>query len=114
VPLIEICALPQPTGVEIEPVLQAVTAAVSDAIPCRREAVWATWRSIDGGYAMGESVANEQPRDSHAVIVHVYANRPPDAIERLSGAIEEVLTGALSLEPGNVFVTVQPVFNAPG
>jgi hypothetical protein len=62
---------------------------------------------------MGDSVAEAQPRDSHAVILHVYAKRPPDAIERLCSAIEEVLTGALSLEPGNVFVTVQPVFNAP-
>jgi hypothetical protein len=112
-PLIEICALPSPDGVDIARALEAVTAAVSAAAPCRRDAVWATWRSLDSGYAVGDAVAVEQPRDTHAPIVHVYANRPPDAIERICAALEDALSRELNLEPGNVFITVQPVFAAP-
>jgi hypothetical protein len=108
VPLIEICSLPPREGVDTARVLQALTAAVAEAIPCRREAVWATWRTLDVGYAVGDSVERQQPRETHAPVVHVYANRPADAVDRACEAIEAVLTDELSLAP--VFVTVQPVF----
>ena len=111
-PLIEICALPQANDVDVPRVLQAVTAAVSEAIPCRREAVWVTWRPLDG-YAVGDGLAGAQPTDTHAPVVHLYANRPADAIERACDAIESVLVNELSLAEGNVFVTVQPVYALP-
>ena len=90
-----------------------MSTAVSDAIPCPREAVWTTWRSIDGGYAVGDIVTREQPRETHAPVVHLYANRPKEAIDRICDAIEAVLTRELSLASGNVFITFQPVFAAP-
>ena len=111
-PLIEICALPQPDQVDVPRVLEAVTAAVSEAIPCRREAVWVTWRPLDG-YAVGDTLAAAQSPDTHAPVVHLYANRPADAIERACSAIETVLVNELSLADGNVFVTVQPVYALP-
>lgn len=111
-PLIEICALPQADDVDVPLVLQAVTDAVSEAIPCRREAVWVTWRPLDG-YAVGDSIADAQPAETHAPVVHVYANRPANAVERTCNAIEAVLARELSLADGNVFITVQPVFALP-
>ena len=109
-PLIEVCALAPKDGVDVSETLRAITLAVSEAIPCRRDAVWATWRTIDGGYAVGEAVAYEQQLETHAPIVHVYARRPPDAIERICAAVEEVLTTRLSLPASKVFITVQAVF----
>jgi hypothetical protein len=110
VPLIEIHALPPTREVDVAGILRAVSSEVAAAIPCRLEAVWTTWRTLDGGYAVGKDVAAVQPEADHPPIVHVYANRPRDAIERARDAIESVLCRELSLAEGNVFVTVQPVF----
>ena len=111
-PLIEVCALPQDAPVDIGSVLRTLNEAVAAAVPCRPEAVWTTWRTLDR-YAVGADVATRQPRETHAPIVHVYLNRPPDAVERACAVIEDVLARELRLAPGNVFVTVQPVFAPP-
>jgi hypothetical protein len=110
VPLIEISALP--TGADVDPgqVMRKLNRAVAEAVPCRLDAVWATWRWLDAGYAVGDAVADRQPESGHAPIVHVYVNRPPDAVERICHVIEDVVTRELSIAPDNVFVTVQPVF----
>ena len=111
-PLIEICALPPPGGIDVSNVLRVLTLAVSDALSCPPHAVWTTWRSIDG-YAVGDVVAREQPQETHAPVVHLYANRPPEAIDAVCDVIEEVLSRELSLPRENIFVTFQPVFAAP-
>jgi hypothetical protein len=113
VPLIEICALPPRGDTDVGRVLQLLNRAVADAVPCRLDAVWTTWRSLGAGYAVGDAVADRQQADSHAPIVHVYLNRPRDAVDRVRDVIEEVLVRELSLAAGNVFVTVQPVFLPP-
>jgi len=41
--------------------------------------------------------------------VHVYPHRSVAETERAVTAIERILAARLGLEPGNVFVTVQPV-----
>ena len=112
-PLIEICALPPDAAVDVAAVLRRLNEAVAAAVPCRPDAVWTTWRSLDGGYAVGSDAVRQQPSDTHGPIVHVYLNRPPDAVERACAVIEDVLARQLGLAPGNVFVTVQPVFASP-
>ena len=108
-PLIEILALPQPDGVDVEAVTRALNQAVATAIPCRLEAVWTTWRVIDGAYVVGDAVAGLQPAGTHAPIVHIYLRRTPEEVERAVAAIERLLASELALDEGNVFVTVQPV-----
>jgi len=107
-PLIEVVALPQPEAVDIEQVLRRLTGAVADVLPARPEGVWATWTTA-AAYAVGPEVARRQPAQTHDPVVHVYHQRPPDAVERMCKAIEDVLCRELSLPPGNVFITVQPV-----
>jgi hypothetical protein len=113
VPLIEIRALPWVDRARLADVARTLNREVAAAIPCRLDAVWTTWRSLDG-YAVGDVVAEQQPEESHAPVVHLYVNRPPDAVERICEVIEEVLCRELPLAAGNVFITVQPVFSLPG
>lgn len=107
-PVIEISALPQPDDVDIDHVLRTLTLAVADVLPARPEGVWTTWRTVTA-YAVGPTVVRLQPARSHDPIVHVYHQRPPDAVERMCKVITDVLCRELSLPEGNVFITVQPV-----
>jgi hypothetical protein len=107
-PLIEVAALPQPDGVDIDQVLRTLTLAVAEALPARPEGVWTTWTTVLA-YAVGPAVAHQQPAQSHDPIVHIYHQRPPDAVERMCQVITDVLCRELSLPAGNVFITVQPV-----
>jgi len=106
-PLIEILALPQPASVDIDAVLRRLTLSVAEVLPARPEGVWTTWRTIDA-YAVGTQVSHQQPPNSHDPIVHIYHQRPADAVERMCEAIKTVLCQDLGLPEGNVFITVQP------
>jgi hypothetical protein len=108
-PLVEIDALPQPPSIDPSVLVRELNGAIAEAIPCAIDAVWTVWRTVSGPYAVGDRVAFEQVPDSHAVIAHVYIRRTPEQTARVVDAIERVLTRELSLAPGNVFVTVQPV-----
>jgi len=112
VPLIEIHILPLGRAVELDGVAQRINAAVAAALGARVDATWTTWRTLDG-YAVGPAVADEQPAASHPPIVHVYARRSVEELDRICDVVEAVLVEELGLDPGNVFITVQPVF-APG
>jgi phenylpyruvate tautomerase PptA (4-oxalocrotonate tautomerase family) len=107
VPLIEIHALRPTEGVDR--VLGRVSAEVAAVLGARPEAVWVTWSTIDGGYAVGGDIRAEQPQSSHAPIVHVHARRTAAEVEAMCEAIERVLVEELGLADGNVFVTVAPV-----
>jgi phenylpyruvate tautomerase PptA (4-oxalocrotonate tautomerase family) len=108
-PLIEIDALPQPPDVDTAEVTRELNRAVAAALGCRLDAVWTVWRTMTGPYARGEDVGFEQGRDTHGPIVHVYHHRAPEEVALVVETIERVLARELSLAPGNVFVTVQPV-----
>ena len=108
-PLIEIHALPGEGRGSVERVLRRVTADVAAALGARAEGVWATWSTIDGGYAVGGDVAHEQRPRSHAPVVHVHARRTAGEVDAICAAVERALADELGLEPGNVFVTVAPV-----
>jgi len=109
-PLIEIRALPQPASVDVERVVRRVARDVTAALGARPDAVWVTWSTIDGPYAVGADVRTEQPAGTHAPLVHVYARRTTTELEAIGSAVEAALVEELSLERGNVFVTVQPVW----
>lgn len=108
-PLIEIDALELPVHVDTGAIVVELNRAVADAIPCRLDAVWTVWRTISGPYARGADARDEMGRETHGPIAHVYLRRTPEETARVVETIEGVLTRALSLAPGNVFVTVQPV-----
>jgi hypothetical protein len=111
-PLIEIQALP---GHATHPadVARAVNQAVAAALGCRLDAVWTTWRTIDDAYVQGDMASAAQPAATHGPIVHIYLKRSPDETERVCAAVTGVLERELSLAPGNVFITTQPV-EVPG
>lgn len=112
-PLIEIQALAPPDGTAVADVLAAVNREVADALGCRPDAVWSTWRTLaDREYLVGSAAAQDQPRDSHVPLVHVWINRPPDAVERCVEAIEAALRRSLSLE-ADPFVTTSLVSGMP-
>jgi len=69
-----------------------------------------TGYTLDGGYAVGADVRTEQPRDSHAPLVHVAARRTAAEVEAICAAVERALVEELDLADGNVFVTVRPVY----
>jgi hypothetical protein len=109
-PLIEIHALPQSAPNEIERVVRRVAGDVARAIAAPPEAVWVTWTTIDGCYAVGDATRVEQPRETHAPIVHVHARRTAAEVDAICDAVERALVDELGLAPGNVFTTVRPVF----
>jgi phenylpyruvate tautomerase PptA (4-oxalocrotonate tautomerase family) len=108
-PLIEINALPQAETVDTANVARLLNGEIATALGCRLEAVWTVWRTIDGSYMQGAAVGRQQDPRTHAPIIHVFLHRTPEETARVVETIERVLTRELSLEPGNVFVTVQPV-----
>lgn len=108
-PLIEIDALPPPSEVDIADVTRALNREIAAALGSRLDAVWTVWRTVSGPFARGDDVSVEQRRDTHGPVVHVYHHRTPEEAARVVETIERVLARELSLAPGNVFVTVQPV-----
>jgi hypothetical protein len=113
VPLIEIHALAPPDGVAVEHVLAEVNREVAQALGCRPDAVWSTWRTLAGGeYLVGSEAEPAPPARTHVPLVHVWINRPADAVERCVAAIEGALgrTLGLAAEP---FVTTSRVHGTP-
>jgi hypothetical protein len=108
-PLIEIAALPLPVHIDTAALTVELNRAVADAIPCRLDAVWTVWRTVSGPYTRGDDARLEMGRETHGPVVHVYLRRTPEETQRAVETIDAVLTRVLSLAPGNVFVTVQPV-----
>jgi hypothetical protein len=108
-PLIEIHALAQPEGVDLATISTKVNAAVARALGCKLEAVWTVWLTIDGPIAHGNEVSGAATKAAYGPIVHIYHHRTPEQVERVTEAIETVLSRELSLARGDVFVTSQPV-----
>jgi hypothetical protein len=111
VPLIEITAR-APEGVDVAAVLAEVNHDVAATLGCRPDAVWSTWRTLaPGEYVVGSEPAPPSATASHVPVVHVWINRPPDAVERCVAAIETALRRTLALD-ADPFVTTGPVRGA--
>jgi hypothetical protein len=107
-PLIEILAPPQPDAIDPAAICRAVNVAVAGAIPCRLDAVWTTWRTIDGAYVRGD-LTSDDAGATFGPIVHVYHHRSPEQLGRAIAAVEAVLARELAIAAEAVFVTTQPV-----
>jgi hypothetical protein len=109
VPIVQVVALRQPAGVDVDRASRAVALAVSNELGEAASGTWVTWQTLSpGGYREGETDApSEQPHTTHPPIVRVLAfeGRPDDVIARTLSAVAETLADRLRLEPGNVFVT---------
>jgi phenylpyruvate tautomerase PptA (4-oxalocrotonate tautomerase family) len=105
-PVVEIRALPQP-GLDVGPVLAAVTQELAAFLGEEASGTWATWEEIPGGrYSEGGDAPAAQPRSTHPPLVRVTAfeGRAPNVVAGMLRTVAETLARELGLEPGNVFV----------
>jgi hypothetical protein len=105
--LIEIRSLPR-VDVDRAAISRVLAAAVAATIPCRTEAVWITWQTIEGPFSRGDVVSSDAT-NPFGPIVHVYHHRTPEQVERIVDGIEAVLARELQIDRDQVFVTTQPV-----
>jgi len=107
-PIVQVTALRQRVGVDIDAVARALTVAVSGELDEDSSGTWVTWQTLSpGGYREGEDVApSEQPPSTHPPIVRISAfeGRDPDLIARILSAVAGTIVRELGLEPGNAFV----------
>jgi phenylpyruvate tautomerase PptA (4-oxalocrotonate tautomerase family) len=106
VPLIEIRALPQPAGVKVGRVLDAVTHAVAAVLDEEPRGTWATWEEIPfEQYSEGGVTVTEQPPASHPPLVRVSGGaRSEEMVSRILDTVSAILTRELGMEHGNAFV----------
>jgi hypothetical protein len=107
-PIVQVTALRQPVGVDIDAVSRAIVLAVSAELDDDPSGTWVTWQTlVPGGYREGvDDAPSEQPAATHPPIVRVNAfeGRPPDVVARVLSAVAGTVARELGLEPGNVFV----------
>ena len=107
-PIVQVTALRQRVGVDIDAVSRALTVAVSRELGEDPSGTWVTWQTLPpGGYREGESAApSEQPLATHPPIVRISAfeGRNPDLIARVLSSVAGTIVRELGLEPGNAFV----------
>jgi hypothetical protein len=111
-PIVEVTALRQPVGVDIDVVARALVHAVSQELGEEPSGTWVTWQTLPpGGYREGgdDAAPSEQPPATHPPIVRVNAfeGREPDLIARILSAVAGTIVRELGLEPGNAFVVWQ-------
>ena len=107
-PIVQVTALRQPVGVDIDVVSRALTVAVSRELGEDSSGTWVTWQTLAPGcYREGEDDApSEQPLGTHPPLVRINAleGRDPDLIARILSAVAGTIVRELGLEPGNAFV----------
>jgi phenylpyruvate tautomerase PptA (4-oxalocrotonate tautomerase family) len=107
VPVVEITALPQPDGTDVEAALKAVPLALAELLGEPPHGTWAVWTELaPGRYAEGGEAPERQPAGTHPPLVRLlgFEGRPPEQIEAMLTCVAETLARELALEPGNVFV----------
>jgi phenylpyruvate tautomerase PptA (4-oxalocrotonate tautomerase family) len=105
VPILQVEALPQAPGVEVEPALAAVCGEIAALLDEEPSGTWATWRTLEH-YVEGSDGPAVQPHSTHPPIVRViaYRGREPEGVADLLRRTATVLARELRLEDGNVFV----------
>ena len=90
-PIVQVVALRQPAGVDVDGASRAIALAVSAELGEDPSGTWVTWQTLaPGGYHEGDADApSEQPHSTHPPIVRVLAfeGRP----DELSGAFSPPL-----------------------
>jgi len=107
-PIVEVTALRQRVGVDIDAVSRALVVAVSRELEDDPSGTWVTWQTLaPGAYREGDAEAPlEQPSATHPPIVRVTAfdGRSPELVARILSAVAGTIVRELGLEPGNAFV----------
>lgn len=107
-PIVQVTALRQRVGVDLDAVSRAIVLAVNRELGEDPTGTWVTWQALaPGSYREGENDAPlEQPPATHPPLVRVTAfeGREPDVIARVLSAVAGTVVRELGLEPGNAFV----------
>jgi phenylpyruvate tautomerase PptA (4-oxalocrotonate tautomerase family) len=108
VPIVQVTALRQRVGVDLDAVSRAVVLAVATELGEDPAGTWVTWQTLDpGAYREGETTTpTEQPAATHPPLVRISAfeGRPPETVARVLSAVAGTLVRELGLEPGNAHV----------
>ena len=107
-PIVQVEALPQAPGVEVEQALARLCGEVAALLGEEPSGTWATWRTLDH-YVEGGDGPSVQPTSTHPPIVRLiaYHGREPDVVNELLRCAAGVLARELRLEEGNVFVVYE-------
>jgi phenylpyruvate tautomerase PptA (4-oxalocrotonate tautomerase family) len=108
VPIVQVTALRQRVGVDLDAVSRAVVSAVATELGDDPAGTWVTWQTLaPGAYREGETpTPSEQPTATHPPLVRISAfdGRPPETVARVLSAVAGTLVRELGLEPGNAHV----------
>jgi hypothetical protein len=106
-PIFEIKALPQGPGIDIQAAMKRLCIEIAALMKVSEHQVWATWQIIEPGWFVeGGKAADIQPPDTHAPIVNLIAfeGRDPALMEQVIMRATDILTSALKLSPGNIYM----------
>jgi phenylpyruvate tautomerase PptA (4-oxalocrotonate tautomerase family) len=108
VPVIQVEALRQAPGVDVQQALAALCAEVADVLGEEPRGTWATWRTLEH-YVEGDDAPSLQPSSTHPPLVRVIAfrGREPALVAELLRRAAAVLVRELRLDEGNVFVVYE-------
>ena len=107
-PIVQVTALRQRVGIDLDAVFRALVLAVSRELDEDPSGTWVTWQTLEpGAYREGEHDApSEQPTATHPPIVRINAfeGREPDVVARVLSTVAGTIVRELGLGPGNAFV----------
>ena len=107
-PIVQVTALRQRVGIDIDAVSRALVLAVSRELDEDPSGTWVTWQTLAPGcYREGtDDAPSEQPLSTHPPIVRITAfeGRDPDRVARILSAVAGPIVRELGLDPGNAFV----------
>ena len=107
-PIVQVTALRQRVGVDLDLVSRAIADAVSRELGEEPSGTWVTWQTLaPGAYREGvDDAPLDQPDATHPPIVRISAfeGRPPELVARVLSAVAGIVVRELGLQPGNAFV----------
>ena len=107
-PIVQVIALRQRVGVDVDAVSQAIVHAVAAELGEDPAGTWVTWQTLSpGAYREGDELTpSEQPAATHPPLVRVsvFEGRPPETVARVLSAVAGTIVRELGLEPGNAHV----------
>jgi hypothetical protein len=108
VPIVQVEALPQVPGVEVEQALATLCGEIAALLGEDPSGTWAMWRTLEY-YVEGSDAPAVQPSSTHPPIVRLIAHRgrEPEVVTELLRCAAGVLARELRLEEGNVFVVYE-------
>ena len=100
-PIVQVTALRQRVGVDVDAVSRALVLAVSRELGEDPSGTWVTWQTLPpGGYREGENDApSEQPPATHPPIVRIdaFEGRDPDLVARILKGLFSLVRQLISL-----------------